>query len=76
MMAVRLILTVIEESRKSGNVMSGSPNSPRDWGFKMFSIIGGTGIYNLDWIEVQEEFEVQTPFGKPSSKILKGKFKS
>lgn len=35
------------------------------------AIIGGSGVYNLDKVKVLEELEIETPFGKPSGKILK-----
>lgn len=36
-------------------------------------IIGGSGLYQLDNIEVLEKLTLQTPFGAPSSEIVKGK---
>lgn len=39
----------------------------------MLGIIGGTGIYNLEGLEVSGEFELDTPFGKPSAPVIKGK---
>ncbi|MEM9276962.1 MAG: S-methyl-5'-thioadenosine phosphorylase [Pseudomonadota bacterium] len=36
----------------------------------MLSIIGGTGLYNIEGLETVSEVEVDTPFGKPSS-VLK-----
>lgn len=35
------------------------------------AIIGGSGVYNLSSAKVVEEQEIETPFGKPSSKIKK-----
>lgn len=35
------------------------------------AIIGGSGIYNFDVVKVIDKIEVDTPFGKPSSKIVK-----
>lgn len=32
--------------------------------------IGGSGIYNIEDAKILEEIEVDTPFGKPSSKVL------
>lgn len=37
-------------------------------------IIGGTGVYDSDAFENVREVDVDTPFGKPSSKILLGEF--
>lgn len=34
------------------------------------AVIGGSGIYNIDAVEVVQEHQVKTPFGKPSSAIL------
>ena len=39
----------------------------------MFALIGGTGLYKIPNLEVTGEEEVSTPFGSPSSPILKGK---
>ena len=36
-------------------------------------VIGGSGIYKIDGIEVVKEHQVSTPFGKPSSNILEAK---
>lgn len=36
-----------------------------------FGFIGGSGLYNLEGVEVLEEVAVETPFGNPSDKILK-----
>ncbi len=36
-------------------------------------VIGGSGIYKLDGIEVIEEHIVETPFGNPSDKIIEAK---
>ncbi len=35
-------------------------------------ILGGTGLYNIDGLEVVEEREVETPFGKPSDAYVMG----
>jgi len=36
-------------------------------------IIGGSGLENPEILENYQEIEVNTPFGKPSSKLIKGK---
>lgn len=41
----------------------------------MLAIIGGTGIYKIDRLEVLEEVTMDTPFGKPSATIVKAKYK-
>ncbi|MCS7213493.1 MAG: S-methyl-5'-thioadenosine phosphorylase [Candidatus Calescibacterium sp.] len=38
----------------------------------MIGIIGGTGLYNIEDLKILEEVEVDTPFGKPSDKIILG----
>ncbi len=38
----------------------------------MLAIIGGTGIYSIDGLQVIETYKVDTPFGKPSADIVKG----
>ncbi|WP_415904931.1 MTAP family purine nucleoside phosphorylase [Neptuniibacter sp. QD48_55] len=39
----------------------------------MLGIIGGTGIYQLEGLEVTGEHEIETPFGSPSAPILQGR---
>ncbi|NQV40770.1 MAG: MTAP family purine nucleoside phosphorylase [Candidatus Marinimicrobia bacterium] len=39
----------------------------------MLGIIGGTGLYNVGWMEVLESRIVGTPFGEPSAKLSFGK---
>lgn len=41
----------------------------------MLAIVGGTGIYKIKGLEVVEEVTVSTPFGKPSAKVVKAKYK-
>ncbi|AIY89363.1 S-methyl-5'-thioadenosine phosphorylase [Geoglobus acetivorans] len=38
------------------------------------AIIGGTGVYDSDAFENVQEVEIETPFGRPSDKILIGDF--
>lgn len=38
-------------------------------------IIGGTGLYSLDGMEIIKEIHPETPWGKPSDSITIGKFK-
>lgn len=40
----------------------------------MLAILGGTGLYTLDEIDRHAVLEVETPFGKPSGKIIKGRW--
>jgi len=39
----------------------------------MLGIIGGTGLYNLDWLDIKEAQIIGTPFGEPSAKLSFGK---
>ena len=39
----------------------------------MIGIIGGSGLYNIDGMEVLEELDIITPFGKPSAPIRIGR---
>lgn len=39
----------------------------------MIGIIGGTGLYRMDGLEVSETREVDTPFGHPSSPVMLGR---
>ncbi len=41
----------------------------------MLAIIGGTGIYKLDELDVVDKISVDTPFGKTSAPIVKAKYK-
>jgi 5'-methylthioadenosine phosphorylase len=38
----------------------------------MLAIVGGTGLYELPGLEVQERIDLPTPFGPPSGTILRG----
>ncbi len=40
----------------------------------MLAIVGGTGLYELPGLEIQQRIQGATPFGEPSGEILKGKF--
>jgi 5'-methylthioadenosine phosphorylase len=39
----------------------------------MLAIIGGTGIYQLEGLQILETCDISTPFGLPSAPILKGR---
>ncbi len=39
----------------------------------MLAIIGGSGLYALDELDVIKEHDIDTPFGKPSAPIVEGK---
>ncbi len=39
----------------------------------MIGIIGGSGLYKVEGIEILEEVRLKTPFGEPSSSIILGK---
>lgn len=38
----------------------------------MLAIIGGTGVYQMEGLDILESAEVATPFGPPSSPVLRG----
>lgn len=40
----------------------------------MLGIIGGSGLYKLDDLNIEKEHELTTPFGKPSAPIMQGKY--
>ena len=42
----------------------------------MLAIIGGTGVYDMDRLEVTERHALDTPFGAPSSAIVRGRMAS
>lgn len=44
----------------------------KDKGVLMLGIIGGTGIYQLEGLEVKQEHQIDTPFGAPSAPIVQG----
>jgi 5'-methylthioadenosine phosphorylase len=39
----------------------------------MLAIIGGTGLYDLEGLDIDERISGDTPFGTPSGEILKGR---
>ncbi|MGN7437908.1 MAG: MTAP family purine nucleoside phosphorylase [Alcanivorax sp.] len=39
----------------------------------MLAIIGGSGLYALEELEIVKEHDIDTPFGKPSAPIIEGK---
>lgn len=39
----------------------------------MLAIIGGSGLYALDELEIVKEHDIDTPFGKPSAPVIEGK---
>jgi 5'-methylthioadenosine phosphorylase len=38
----------------------------------MLAVIGGSGFYALDGLEISERHDIETPFGKPSGEIVEG----
>ncbi|MCU0758929.1 MAG: S-methyl-5'-thioadenosine phosphorylase [Steroidobacteraceae bacterium] len=41
----------------------------------MIGILGGTGLYRMDELVLDEEREVTTPFGSPSSRVMLGRLR-
>lgn len=41
----------------------------------MLAVIGGSGLYKIEGLKVLQEIEIETPFGKPSSPIVKAEYK-
>jgi 5'-methylthioadenosine phosphorylase len=41
----------------------------------MLALIGGTGLYSLEGLEINRRHSVQTPFGKPSAEIIEGNYR-
>lgn len=39
----------------------------------MLAVIGGTGLYELAGMQVQQQLDEATPFGQPSGRIVKGR---
>jgi 5'-methylthioadenosine phosphorylase len=42
-------------------------------GSGVIGVIGGSGLYKIEGLERMREVEVQTPFGKPSGKLVRGR---
>jgi len=40
----------------------------------MLGVIGGSGLYELDGLEIVKEHDIDTPFGKPSAAIVEGQY--
>ncbi|MGK0272039.1 MAG: 5'-methylthioadenosine phosphorylase [Cocleimonas sp.] len=40
----------------------------------MLGVIGGSGLYALDGLEIIKEHDIETSFGKPSAPIIEGKY--
>lgn len=40
----------------------------------MLGVIGGSGLYALDGLEIIKEHDIDTPFGNPSSAIIEGQY--
>ena len=40
----------------------------------MLGVIGGSGLYHLEGLQVVKEHAVETPFGKPSAPIMEGEY--
>ena len=40
----------------------------------MLAIIGGSGLYRVEGLKVLEEVEIKTPFGEPSSPIVRAEY--
>jgi len=41
----------------------------------MLAVIGGSGLYSVEGIKVLDEINVKTPFGEPSSPIVKAEYR-
>jgi 5'-methylthioadenosine phosphorylase len=41
----------------------------------MFGILGGTGLYAIEGLEIKEEHEITTPLGKPSAPVVESYYK-
>ncbi|RMG60348.1 MAG: S-methyl-5'-thioadenosine phosphorylase [Deltaproteobacteria bacterium] len=41
---------------------------------KVLGIIGGSGLYDIEGVEVEEEVEVETPFGPPSDRFIVARY--
>ena len=39
-------------------------------------IIGGSGLYKMEDLKIEKELDIDTPFGKPSDKIVIGRFQN
>jgi len=55
------------------NLGSQLNNAEAQMAERSIGIIGGSGVYNIEGIEIIKEHEVTTPFGIPSDKIIEAK---
>ena len=39
----------------------------------VIGVIGGSGLYQMEGLERVREFEIKTPFGKTSDKLIRGR---
>ena len=39
----------------------------------MIGIIGGTGLYSMEGLKIAMSHDIDTPFGKPSAPIMRGR---
>ena len=42
---------------------------------KVLGVIGGSGLYQMESLDVTEKISIETPYGSPSSEIILGKLK-
>ena len=40
----------------------------------MLALIGGTGLYKIDDLDITATHEIDTPFGRPSAPVIEGRF--
>ncbi len=45
-----------------------------EMGEKILGVIGGSGLYDIEGVEIIEEVEVETPFGSPSDRFIVCKY--
>ena len=50
--------------------ISGTQSDPYDLKKARLGIVGGSGLYKIDNLENIVELSVDTPYGKPSNKLL------
>lgn len=55
--------------------MSARDSERADAAHPVLAVIGGSGLYEMSWLEDVEEVSVSTPFGLPSDAVLRGQVK-
>jgi 5'-methylthioadenosine phosphorylase len=50
-------------------------NTEEDMAHQKLAFIGGTGLYQIEGMEIREAIDIDTPFGKPSDSVIRASYK-